>query len=342
MLDRTAAYLASLSEDDLDRVVDDNWDPPVTLGVRLMSIIADDLQHAGQAALLRGIILRRAAGQAGAGPFGAPSYRGYCSVTSPEGAPKPMDVGGATALVTGGASGLGLATATRLVTEGGSVVVVDLPGSAGADVADRLGDRARFVAADVTAEDDVRAALDAAADLGELRVVVNCAGVGPAAKVLGRDGVHELELFSRTVQINLVGTFNVLRLAAERIAALDLLGEERGVIVNTASVAAFDGQIGQAAYSASKGGVVGLTLPIARELAERQIRVVTIAPGIFETPMLAALPDAARESLGKQVPHPSRLGRPDEYAALVAHIVSNPMLNGDTIRLDGAIRMAPR
>lgn len=253
-----------------------------------------------------------------------------------------MDVAGATALVTGGASGLGLATATRLVTDGGSVVVVDLPGSAGADVADRLGDRARFVAADVTAEDDVRAALDAAADLGELRVVVNCAGVGPAAKVLGRDGVHELELFSRTVQINLVGTFNVLRLAAERIAALDLLGEERGVIVNTASVAAFDGQIGQAAYSASKGGVVGLTLPIARELAERQIRVVTIAPGIFETPMLAALPEAARESLGKQVPHPSRLGRPDEYAALVAHIVSNPMLNGETIRLDGAIRMAPR
>ena len=253
-----------------------------------------------------------------------------------------MDVAGATALVTGGASGLGLATATRLVADGGSVVVVDLPNSAGAEVADRIGDRARFVAADVTAEDEVRAALDAAADLGELRVVVNCAGVGPAAKVLGRNGVHELELFSRTVQINLVGTFNVLRLAAERIAALDLLGEERGVIVNTASVAAFDGQIGQAAYSASKGGVVGLTLPIARELAERQIRVVTIAPGIFETPMLAALPEAARESLGKQVPHPSRLGRPDEYAALVAHIVSNPMLNGETIRLDGAIRMAPR
>jgi len=253
-----------------------------------------------------------------------------------------MDVAGATALVTGGASGLGRATATRLVADGGSVVVVDLPDSAGAEVADRLGDRARFVAADVTAEDDVRAALDAAADLGELRVVVNCAGVGPAAKVLGRNGVHELELFSRTVQINLVGTFNVLRLAAERIAALDLLGEERGVIVNTASVAAFDGQIGQAAYSASKGGVVGLTLPIARELAERQIRVVTIAPGIFDTPMLAALPEAARESLGKQVPHPRRLGRPDEYAALVAHIVSNPMLNGETIRLDGAIRMAPR
>jgi NAD(P)-dependent dehydrogenase (short-subunit alcohol dehydrogenase family) len=253
-----------------------------------------------------------------------------------------MDVAGVTALVTGGASGLGLATATRLVADGGSVVVVDLPNSAGAEVADRIGDRARFVAADVTADEEVRAALDAAADLGELRVVVNCAGVGPAAKVLGRNGVHELELFSRTVQINLVGTFNVLRLAAERIAALDLLGEERGVIVNTASVAAFDGQIGQAAYSASKGGVVGLTLPIARELAERQIRVVTIAPGIFETPMLAALPQAARESLGKQVPHPSRLGRPEEYAALVAHIVSNPMLNGETIRLDGAIRMAPR
>jgi NAD(P)-dependent dehydrogenase (short-subunit alcohol dehydrogenase family) len=254
-----------------------------------------------------------------------------------------MDVAGMTALVTGGASGLGLATATRLVSEGASVVVVvDLPGSAGADVADRLGDRVRFAAADVTSEADVSAALDAAGELGELRIVVNCAGSGPAAKVLGRNGVHELELFSRTVQINLVGTFNVLRLAAERMAALDLVGEERGVIVNTASVAAFDGQIGQAAYSASKGGVVGLTLPIARELAERQIRVVTIAPGIFETPMLAALPEAARESLGKQVPHPSRLGRPDEYAALVAHIVSNPMLNGETIRLDGAIRMAPR
>jgi NAD(P)-dependent dehydrogenase (short-subunit alcohol dehydrogenase family) len=253
-----------------------------------------------------------------------------------------MDIAGVTALVTGGASGLGLATATRLVADGGSVVIVDLPGSAGADVADRLGDRARFAAADVTLEADVGAALDAAAELGELRVVVNCAGVGPAAKVLGRNGVHELELFSRTVQINLVGTFNVLRLAAERMAALDLVGEERAVIVNTASVAAFDGQIGQAAYSASKGGVVGLTLPVARELAERQIRVVTIAPGIFETPMLAALPEAARESLGKQVPHPSRLGRPDEYAALVAHIISNPMLNGETIRLDGAIRMAPR
>jgi NAD(P)-dependent dehydrogenase (short-subunit alcohol dehydrogenase family) len=253
-----------------------------------------------------------------------------------------MDVAGVTALVTGGASGLGLATATRLVADGASVVIVDLPGSAGGDVAGRLGDRWRFAAADVTSEADVGAALDAAAELGDLRIVVNCAGIGPAAKVLGRTGVHELELFSRTVQINLVGTFNVLRLAAERMAALDLVGEERGVIVNTASVAAFDGQVGQAAYSASKGGVVGLTLPAARELAERQIRVVTIAPGIFETPMLAALPEAARESLGKQVPHPSRLGRPDEYAALVAHIVANPMLNGETIRLDGAIRMAPR
>jgi NAD(P)-dependent dehydrogenase (short-subunit alcohol dehydrogenase family) len=253
-----------------------------------------------------------------------------------------MDIAGVTALVTGGASGLGLATATRLVSGGASVVVVDLPRSAGTEVAEQLGNRARFAAADVTSEADVRAAIDVAAELGELRIVVNCAGVGPAAKVLGRNGVHELELFSRTVLINLVGTFNVLRLAAERMTALDLVGEERGVIVNTASVAAYDGQIGQAAYSASKGGVVGLTLPVARELAERQIRVVTIAPGIFETPMLAALPEAALESLGKQVPHPSRLGRPDEYAALVAHIVSNPMLNGETIRLDGAIRMAPR
>ena len=253
-----------------------------------------------------------------------------------------MDVAGVTALVTGGASGLGLATATRLIADGASVVVVDLLSSAGAEVDERLGPRARFAAADVTSESDVAAALDVAVELGELRLVVNCAGVAPAVKVLGRSSVHDLELFSRTVQVNLVGTFNVVRLAAERMVALDLVGEERGVIVNTASVAAFDGQIGQAAYSASKGGVVGLTLPVARELAERQIRVVTIAPGIFQTPMLAALPEAARESLGKQVPHPSRLGRPDEYAALVAHIVSNPMLNGETIRLDGAIRMAPR
>jgi NAD(P)-dependent dehydrogenase (short-subunit alcohol dehydrogenase family) len=250
-----------------------------------------------------------------------------------------MDVAGAPALVTGGASGLGLATATRLAGDGAPVVIMDLPTSDGPAAAERIGSAARFVAGDVTSEADVAAALDAA---DGVRIVVNCAGIAPAVKVLGRAGVHDLDTFSRTVQVNLVGTFNVIRLAAERMAALDPVGEERGVIVTTASVAAFDGQIGQAAYSASKGGVVGMTLPIARELAERQIRVVTVAPGLFETPLLAGLPEAARESLGKQVPHPNRLGRPAEYAALVAHVVSNAMLNGETIRLDGAIRMAPR
>ncbi|MGI8882083.1 MAG: 3-hydroxyacyl-CoA dehydrogenase [Jatrophihabitans sp.] len=253
-----------------------------------------------------------------------------------------MDPAGLTAVVTGGASGLGLATATRLAKAGARVVLVDLPTSNGAAEAARLGAAARFVGADVTDAAQVGAALDTADELGSFRVAVNCAGIGPAAKVLGRNGVHDLDLFARTVQINLIGTFNVIRLAAERIARQEPIGEERGVIVNTASIAAFDGQIGQAAYAASKGGVVGLTLPVARELATHQIRVMTIAPGLFETPMLAALPDAAKESLGAQVPHPSRLGKPAEYAALVEHIISNPMLNGETIRLDGAIRMAPR
>jgi NAD(P)-dependent dehydrogenase (short-subunit alcohol dehydrogenase family) len=178
--------------------------------------------------------------------------------------------------------------------------------------------------------------------MGTLRIVVNCAGTGNAIRVLSRDGVFPLDAFRKIVDINLIGTFNVLRLAAERIAKTEPLGEERGVIVNTASVAAFDGQIGQAAYSASKGGVVGLTLPVARDLASKAIRVVTIAPGLFDTPLLASLPEEARASLGKQVPHPSRLGNPDEYGALAVHIVENPMLNGEVIRLDGAIRMAPR
>ncbi len=253
-----------------------------------------------------------------------------------------MDPAGLTAVVTGGASGLGLAAASRLTQAGARVVLIDLPTSSGAEQAERLGENARFVGADVTDPRQVGAALDAAVELGNFRVAVNCAGIGPAAKVLGRNGVHDLDLFARTVQINLIGTFNVIRLAAERIVAEEPVGEERGVIINTASIAAFDGQIGQAAYAASKGGVVGLTLPVARELAAHQIRVMTVAPGLFETPMLAALPDAAKESLGQQVPHPSRLGRPGEYAALVEHIISNPMLNGETIRLDGAIRMAPR
>ncbi len=252
----------------------------------------------------------------------------------------------AVALITGGASGLGAATARRLHGAGAAVVLVDLPNSKGAELAAELGERAVFVAADVTDEEQVRAAIAAAAGLGTLRTAVNCAGVATPGKVLGREGVLPLEQFSRVVQINLVGTFNVVRLCAETMAAVEPLegefGPERGVIVNTASVAAFDGQIGQPAYAASKGAVAAMTLPIARELARSLIRVVTIAPGIFETPMLAGLPQAAQDSLGQQVPHPSRLGKPAEYAALVEHIVANAMLNGETIRLDGAIRMAPK
>jgi NAD(P)-dependent dehydrogenase (short-subunit alcohol dehydrogenase family) len=253
-----------------------------------------------------------------------------------------MDVKNAVALVTGGASGLGLATVENLVAAGAKVIILDLPGSPGEDVATRLGEGVRFAAADVRDEDAVNAALDAAAELGDLRVVVNCAGTGDAIKTVGKDGPYPLDKFQRIIEINLIGTFNVLRLGAARMAALELVGEERGVIINTASVAAFDGQIGQAAYSASKGGIVGMTLPIARDLASIGIRVVTIAPGLFDTPLLASLPPEARASLGKQVPHPSRLGDPSEFGALAAHIVANPMLNGETIRLDGAIRMAPR
>ena len=246
------------------------------------------------------------------------------------------------ALVTGGASGLGLATAERLLAEGARVVLFDLPGSDGAAVAEKLGERARFVGGDVTSEDAVGEAVAVAIGLGPLRVAVNCAGVGTPGRVVGRKGVLPLADFRRVVEINLVGTFNVVRLVAEQMAAVPVVEGERGVIVNTASVAAFDGQIGQAAYAASKAGVAGMTLPIARDLSGLQIRVMTIAPGIFETPMLAGLPEKARESLGEQVPHPSRLGRPSEYADLVLAIVRNPMLNGETIRLDGAIRMAPR
>jgi len=254
-----------------------------------------------------------------------------------------MQIANTVAVVTGGASGLGLATTERLHGAGASVVVLDLPRSDGKAVAERLGDRVGFSPGDVTNEDDVRQALDRTADLpGTLRILVNCAGIGPAGRVIGKRGVLPLDDFRRVIDVNLVGTFNVLRLTAERMLATEPDGEERGVIVNTASVAAFDGQIGQAAYSASKGGIVGMTLPIARDLAQHLIRVVTIAPGTFETPLLASLPEAARESLGQQVPHPSRLGRPPEYASLVQHIIENAMLNGETIRLDGAIRMAPR
>jgi NAD(P)-dependent dehydrogenase (short-subunit alcohol dehydrogenase family) len=245
----------------------------------------------------------------------------------------------AVAVVTGGASGLGLATTKRLLDAGASVVVIDLREG---DELGRLGERVKFASADVTDEAAVGQALDVAETLGPLRINVNCAGIGNAIKTLGKDGPFPLDGFKKVVEVNLIGTFNVLRLAAERIAKTEPLGEERGVIINTASVAAFDGQIGQAAYSASKGGVVGMTLPIARDLSRSLIRVVTIAPGLFKTPLLGSLPEEAQKSLGQQVPHPARLGDPDEYGALAVHIVENPMLNGEVIRLDGAIRMAPR
>ena len=258
-----------------------------------------------------------------------------------------MEIKDAVAVVTGGASGLGLATTQALLAEGAKVVILDLPSSKGEEVAKALnseigGDRVRFAPADVTDEEAVAKAFDLAETLGPVRIVVNCAGTGDAIRVLGKAGVYPLSKFARIVNINLVGTFNVLRLGAERMVKTEPIGGERGVIINTASVAAFDGQIGQAAYSASKGGVVGMTLPIARDLADKQIRVMTIAPGLFDTPLLAGLPEPAKASLGAQVPHPSRLGNPSEYGALAVHIVENPMLNGEVIRLDGAIRMAPR
>ena len=255
-----------------------------------------------------------------------------------------MKIAGSTTLITGGASGLGRATAERIRAAGGNVVLLDLAKSPGADVAATLGESALFAPGDVTSADDVSAALDAAVKrFGSLQGLVNCAGIGTADKTFGKRGSADLAGFTRVIQVNLIGTFNCIRLAAARMAENAPNAEgERGVIVNTASVAAFDGQIGQAAYSASKGGIVGMTLPIARDLAELGIRVCTIAPGLFDTPLLAGLPEAARASLGKQVPFPSRLGQPPEYAALAVHIMENAMLNGETIRLDGAIRMQPR
>ncbi|MCD2171094.1 SDR family NAD(P)-dependent oxidoreductase [Microbacterium sp. JC 701] len=253
-----------------------------------------------------------------------------------------MDIEGASALVTGGASGLGLATARRLAAAGTRVTIVDLPSSSGASIAEDLG--GSFAAADVTDAEQMAAAAALAADAGPLRVVVNCAGIAPPAKVLDRDGnPSSLADFERVVRVNLIGTYNVIAQTSAVMAKTDPAeGGDRGVIVNTASVAAFDGQIGQPAYSASKGGVHAMTLPVARELARHGIRVVTIAPGIMETPMLKGLPQAAQDSLGQQVPYPSRLGAPDEYARLVLAIVDNGYLNGETIRLDGAIRMAPK
>jgi NAD(P)-dependent dehydrogenase (short-subunit alcohol dehydrogenase family) len=250
-----------------------------------------------------------------------------------------VEIKDAVAVVTGGASGLGLATTKRLLDRGASVVVVDLRGE---DAVKELGDRAQFVETNVTDPDAVTAALDAAEKIGPLRINVNCAGIGNAAKTLSKDGPFPLDAFKKVIEVNLIGTFNVLRLSAERIAKNEPIDGERGVIINTASVAAFEGQIGQAAYSASKGGVAGMTLPIARDLSNLNIRVCTIAPGIFMTPMMAGLPEPAQESLAKQVPHPARLGSADEYAALARHIVENGYLNAETIRLDGGIRMAPR
>jgi NAD(P)-dependent dehydrogenase (short-subunit alcohol dehydrogenase family) len=255
-----------------------------------------------------------------------------------------VNLNGKTALVTGGASGLGLATVRALIEGGTRVVLVDLAHTDGATVAKELGEAARFASADVTNSDEVQAAVDMAAEeLGGLHVVVNCAGVGFPGRVLTRDGApNDLERFEFVVRVNLIGTFNVIRLAAAQMASQEPDGEERGVVVNTASIAAFDGQIGQAAYSASKGGIVGLTLPVARDLAKLLIRCVSIAPGTFDTPMLAGLPDEARAKLAEGIPHPHRLGRPEEFAALVRHVVENPMLNGEVIRLDGALRMPPR
>ena len=254
-----------------------------------------------------------------------------------------MNIKGKTALVTGGASGLGLATVRRLAAEGARVVAVDLP-RADTTALSELGDGVRFEAADVTDEAAVAAAVATANDTGTLAVAVNCAGIGNGIKTVGKTGPFPLAEFTRIINVNLIGTFNVIRLVAEAMAANSLPdgAEERGCIINTASVAAFDGQIGQAAYSASKAGIVGLTLPVARDLASLHIRVCTIAPGLFRTPLLGSLPEDVQASLGGQVPHPSRLGDPEEYADLAAAIVGNAMLNGETIRLDGAIRMAPR
>jgi NAD(P)-dependent dehydrogenase (short-subunit alcohol dehydrogenase family) len=253
-----------------------------------------------------------------------------------------MRIDGCSAIVTGGASGLGRASAAELSRAGASVVVVDLPRPGNAEAVASLGDGLTFLPGDITEEDVVCAAVQAAGERVPLRIVVNCAGVAPPGRVINRDGPLPLDAFEAVVRVNLFGTFNVIRLVASAMQDAQPIDGERGVIVNTASIAAFDGQIGQPAYAASKGGIAAMTLPIAREFAGSLIRVVTIAPGPFSTPMMAALPHDARASLARQVPHPSRLGEPSEYAALVRHIVENPMLNGEVIRLDGAIRMAPR
>ncbi|SMY11618.1 SDR family NAD(P)-dependent oxidoreductase [Brevibacterium jeotgali] len=250
-----------------------------------------------------------------------------------------MQIKDQVAFVTGGASGLGLATVQAIVERGGKAVAFDLKGS---DEIAALGDDVIFVEGDVTNEAQVQAAIERTSELGDLRIVVNCAGIGGSHRVSGRNGVFPLDHFTKVVTVNLIGTFNVTRLAAAHMQAIDPVGEERGVVINTASAAAFDGQVGQAAYSASKGGIVGMTLPIARDLASSQIRVMTVAPGIFHTPLMLGASEETLKSLGDQVPHPSRLGVPEEFGLMAAQIVENSMLNGETIRLDGAIRMAPR
>ncbi len=254
-----------------------------------------------------------------------------------------MKIAGSVALVTGGASGLGEATVRKLVSQGGRAVIVDLNADRGKKLAAELGDAATYAQADVSNADEVRAAVEQATSMGTLRAAISCAGIGFGMRTIGKDGTpHDLGVFQKVISVNLVGTFNVLRLAASAMAKNEPEDGERGVVINTASVAAFDGQIGQVAYSASKGGIVGLTLPAARDLSKAQIRVVTIAPGTFDTPLLATLPDDMRAALAATIPHPSRLGRPAEFGALACHIVENSYLNGEVIRLDGSIRMAPR
>ena len=255
-----------------------------------------------------------------------------------------MDPQNKSILVTGGASGLGAACVRLLNQSGAKVVIADLNSEGGTELASELGESTLFVKTNVVEEESVRVAILAALDtFGGLHILINCAGIGLAEKLLGKEGPHSVASFSKVIQVNLIGTFNAIRLAAAAMSTNEPNQEgERGVIINTASVAAFEGQIGQVAYSASKGGIVGMTLPVARELARYGIRVVTIAPGLFDTPLLAGLPEPARISLGQQVPFPSRLGRPGEYAALAKHIIENEMLNGSVIRLDGGIRMAPK
>ena len=254
-----------------------------------------------------------------------------------------MNLQGKTAMVTGGASGLGRATVEALLAGGANVVIADLASSPGETVAKELGEHVRFAATDVTSEVDVTAAVAlAVSEFGALHVAVNCAGIAWAQRTVDKNGPHPLDVFSKVIQVNLIGTFNVIRLAAAQMVSQEPIDGERGVIINTASIAAFDGQIGQVAYSASKGGVVGMTLPIARDLAARQIRVCTIAPGTMNTPMLALLPEETKAVLAAGIPHPSRLGEPSEFGALARHIIENGFLNAETIRLDGALRMPPK